>query len=109
VPDRDTEVKLEVLSVKNAEGEITTGMYDSYIDLGQKVIPYTDQGSQFLLSSKGNLATITLQATLGTRLPDGTITEVKSDIFSIRVTDEYIDLTPVLEGVPVATITTTDT
>jgi len=42
------------------------------------------------------------------RLPDNTFLEITADPLTLRITDEYIEVTPLLDNVPVASVEVTD-
>jgi hypothetical protein len=50
----------------------------------------------FLLSSYDKLSTITVRPTLSIILPDATKVEIIGDVLKMRVTDEYLELSPTL-------------
>lgn len=47
--------------------------------------------------------------TLMIPLPDGRNIEMIGDSLTIRITDEYVEINPLLDGIPVASIEATET
>lgn len=64
-------------------------------------------GKFLLLAQRGRYGTFSLQATLDIALPDGTILTQRSDIISLEVTDQYLQVTPKIGDTPTAIIPVT--
>lgn len=78
------------------------------IGISTKVAPYGEAGADFLLSSYDTLGTVTLKPTLSVLLPDGTYLDIPGDPLVIRITDEYLELTPTIDSIPVAHVDATE-
>jgi hypothetical protein len=49
-----------------------------------------------------------LKPTLSILLPDSTYLDIPGDPLVIRITDEYLDLTPTIDSIPVAHVDATE-
>jgi hypothetical protein len=102
-------VELKVTSITSDGKTLLASEYAKFLEIANPDAPYTEKGSSFLVSSVGPLGSAKISATLTIPLPDGTKVTIKNTDLTLRVTDEYIDITPALDGIPTATIDTTST
>lgn len=80
-----------------------------FLSLATSEASYGEKWSPFLISTQNKLSTAFFTSKIRIPLPDGTVFEKEGDPLTIRVTDEYVDVTPVLDEVPVAHVSTTQT
>lgn len=96
MPPSSSLVRLDIISVESASQTIPKERYADYASLSSPEVPYGEKGSNFLLSSYDQLATIIVRPTLSILLPDKTELQIIGDPLKIKITDEYLDLIPSL-------------
>jgi hypothetical protein len=100
-------VTLDITSLTSSGRQIWAADYSRYLEVSWSPSTYTSEGSAFALYAAGPLATATLRPLLTVPLPDGTEFTLRADPLTIRVTDEYVDITPMIGTTPVSHIDTT--
>jgi hypothetical protein len=108
IPPSSVEVRLDIISIDSPSGSVPTGEFGTYLSLSSPVAPYGEKGAAFLLSSSDKLSTITLKPTLSLLLPDSTRIEIVWEPLKIRVTDEFLDMTPRIGEKIISTVDTTE-
>lgn len=93
----NTDVKLEIISLKDPSGgTIPQNQNENILQIAPSSQPYGESKTSFTLLSKNLLASALLRATLSTKLPDGTTYTTVSRDITIRISDEYIDVSPMV-------------
>jgi hypothetical protein len=109
IPSLASEFRLEIVSIVASGGNIVPSDFSQYASLVSSPSLYGERGSEFLFSSSDRLATITLKPTIIITLPDSTKLEIVWDPLKIKITDEYLDVMPIVWGRATANIETTET
>ena len=93
----NTEVKLDIISLKNPTGEnIPFTQAYTVLQVAPSSQSYSESKTSFTLLSKNILGSVLLRATLTTKLPDGTIYTTVSNNITLRISDEYVDVSPLV-------------
>lgn len=97
LPPRSS-VALDIVSIESGGKVIPSDQYASYFEVAPQSVPYTQQGARFVGLSKSRLATVQLRATLSIPYDDGGVYTTVSQMLTLRITDEFLDVHPNVGG-----------
>lgn len=94
LPER-SRISVEILSLQNEIGqEISKDLSENYLRMSPSTMAVTDAGGKTLFASRERQATANIRAVLDIVLSDGSIIQKVSDPINIRVTPEYLQVSP---------------
>ena len=106
IPPSSALVRLDIVSIESQNQTISRDNYGWYATLATSEAPYGERWSSFLLSSYDNLGVVTVKPTLAITLPDDTVLQIVGDPLKIKITDEYIDMSPTIGDDIVSSVAT---
>lgn len=94
---QDAQISLKVISLTSDGKTIDPADVSNYIQIAPSVQPYGDEKTNFVVTAGAHTLSAKLQSVFSTKLSDGTSYTASKDI-TLRVSDEYIDVTPMVDG-----------